>query len=74
MREEGRFDLRPGDSGKKALSDGADWFEPNKGTQAGKGVSRLLICGWCGESPELQVDSLPLSHLLLLLLTRFSRV
>ena len=46
MREEGRFDLRPGDSGKKALSDGADWFEPNKGVVTKGVVNKGLDAGW----------------------------
>lgn len=45
MREEGWLGLRPGDSGKKAHSDGADWFEPNKGGVTKSGVNKGLDAG-----------------------------
>jgi len=45
VREEGRLGLRPGDSGKKAHSDGADWFEPNKGVVTKGVVTKGLDAG-----------------------------
>lgn len=46
MREKEWLGLRPGDSEKKAHSDGADWFEPNKGGVTKGVVNKGLDAGW----------------------------